>query len=78
MISGGDHLEYPTELESDKEMEMEMEQAFDEAMWEWVLEQGPPQDDDVVWLKNKAWQIGWDDCIGNIRHSEAEKKWANL
>lgn len=58
MISGGDHLEYPIELESDKEIDME--QAFDEAMWEWVLEQGPPQDDDIRWIKGMAFQAGAD------------------
>jgi hypothetical protein len=72
MISGGDHLEYPTELESDKEMEME--QAFDEAMWEWVLEQGPPQDDDVVWLKDHAWNIGFHEGLGELSSGQGETK----
>jgi len=56
MISGGDVLEWPVELQSDKEMEME--QTFDEAMWEQDLEQGPPQNDDIVWLKHAAYKIG--------------------
>lgn len=56
VISGSDHLQWPPygELGTRRpktEKEMDMEQAFDEAMWEWTLEQGPPQDGDVRWLK---------------------------
>lgn len=76
MISGGDHLEWPTELESDKEMEME--QAFDKAMWEWTLEQGPPQDDDIVWLIDAAWRIGFKEGQGKTSVDEAERKLVNL
>lgn len=71
VISGGDHLEWPTELESDKEIDME--QAFDEAMWEWVLEQGPPQDDDVVWLKKRAAYIGYLESTDEILETQGEK-----
>ena len=55
VISGGDVLEWPVELQSDKEMEME--QTFDEAMWEQDLAQGPPQDDDMAYLKNRLYNI---------------------
>ena len=49
MISGGDVLEWPIELESDKEMEMDEE--YEQWLWDQDLEQGPPQDNDIVWLK---------------------------
>lgn len=36
------------------------DKEFDEAMWEWMLEQGPPQDDDIVWLKQHTAYVAMD------------------
>lgn len=74
MISGGNHLEWPKDMmpgklyEGDIEMVLEavFDYEFDEAMWAWTLEQGPPQDDDIVWLKDKAYDIGIDTALAVI------------
>ena len=35
-------------------MEQEyMEQEYEEWMWEQILEEGPPQDDDITWIKHE-------------------------
>ena len=68
MISGGDHKEWPMPMVSDeildkieKELTMLFDKEYEEATWEWLLEQGPPQDDDIVWLKKKVWSLGIDE-----------------
>lgn len=73
MISGGDHLQWPPYGEIgtrrpkiEKEMGMEQDYDFDKAMWEWVLEQGPPQDDDVVWLKLCGYDVGLDTALSVV------------
>jgi len=35
-------------------------EEYKEAMWKSVLEQGPPQSDGEGWLKNRAYDLGWD------------------
>jgi len=67
MISGGEHLEWPMPVVSDeilnkieKELTMLFDTEHEEATWEWLLEQGPPQDDDIRWIKAMAFQAGAD------------------
>ena len=49
---------------------------YDEWLWEQNLEQGPPQDDDVVWLKHKAWDIGFGEGVDALSADEADKRLA--
>lgn len=64
MISGGDVLEWPIELKGD--IEMESEHEYEEWMWEQDLGQGPPQDDDIVWLKLCGYDVGLDTALSVV------------
>lgn len=56
MIHGGEHMEWPREdyFYDTAYEEAEMEE-YEEAMWEQVLKDGPPQDDDISWIKQRVW-----------------------
>ena len=62
MIYGGEHIEWPEDYfydtAYDKEAEMEMNRDYEEAMWEQLLKDGPPQDDDILWIKWIVWKAG--------------------
>ena len=62
VISGGEHKEWPSEeylFDIERRIRvLEYNQEHEEATWEWLLEQGPPRDDDIKWLKDRAALLG--------------------
>ena len=79
VISGGEHKEWPMPVVSDeildkieKELTMLFDKEHEEATWDWLLEQGPPQDDDIVWLKKRAVYVGYQEGSGYISTKDSD------
>ena len=80
---GGDGYDDSYDDLREKETEMQLNTEHEEATWEWMLEQGPPQDDDIMWLKQRAYGYGRDSKRERVeghrvRNLEAEEKLACL
>lgn len=70
MIIGGNHKEWPGEDyfkqyhggdgydDTYDDIREGFMQEYEDWLWEQVLEEGPPQDDDLTWVKRKAWIVG--------------------
>ena len=73
MIIGGDYLEWPPEYQDENdfrwrdlfatawdflEKENEMNKEYENWLWEQVLEDGPPQSDDLWWVKSASFTEG--------------------
>ena len=54
-IYGSNHMEWPTDYE--KEIEMELDKEFEEWLWEKTMEGGPPQSDDLLWVKLETMKL---------------------
>jgi hypothetical protein len=71
MIQGGSHFEwsrdYFYDTAYDKEAEMEMDREYEEAMWKQVLKDGPPQDDDITWIKATIFDLMADAIVEAVK-----------
>jgi hypothetical protein len=82
MISGGEHLQWPSYDDDgdlhrmDQKLESPVE--YEEWLWEQDLQTGPPQDDDIAWIADKAWAIGWDEAQGKINPFQGDERLAQL
>lgn len=74
ILLGGNHKEWPEENGREIHyMEVTMEE-YEDWLWEQVLEDGPPQDNDIVWLKDKACFIGVVHGKGNMDIHETKRQ----
>jgi len=52
------------------EMEDEMDKEYEEAMWEQILKDGPPQNNDIEWIKARIFDLTVDAVVQAVTTNE--------